>query len=254
MPTLELTFESGETSLDVRRFDIHEAISTLFTVSIRAVSPNADLDLEAIVGRQAAFRVVSGLRFGMVPSREWSGVCNHVEQIRAEPTGLSTYHLRIVPRLWLLTQRRNHRIYQHLSILEIADNLLREWSIPTEWKIDRGKYPKLEYKCQYGESDHVFLCRLFEEAGIAFTFPDDVAKGSVLTLEDELHNRAPRVLNLLFLDNPNELQAAEKEFVTNVALAHEVRPGAHTIRDYDFRRPNFPLHGEAATGNRRRTS
>jgi type VI secretion system secreted protein VgrG len=243
MPLLELAFESGETSLDVRRFDVHEAVSALFTVSIRARSPNAELDLESIVGKKAAFRVVSGLAFGGTPSRQWTGVCSHIEQIQAEPTGLSTYHLRIVPRLWLLTQRRNHRIFQHLSIPDIADELLGEWSIPPTWKIERGKYPKLEYKCQYGESDYTFLSRLFEEAGIAFTFPDDEAKGSVLTLSDELHAASPRSPHLPFVDNPN--QSSEKEFVTAVALAHEVRPGAHTVRDYDFRNPSFSLFGEA---------
>jgi len=28
-------------------------------------------------------------------------------------------------------------------------------------------------------------------------------------------------------------------------LAHEVRPGAYTIRDHDFRRPSYPLAGQA---------
>ena len=244
MPLLELTFESGETSLEVRHFDVHESISALFTVSLRARSPNADLDLESIVGKSASFRIVNGLAFGRVPTRLWTGVCSHIEQIQAEPTGLSTYHLRIVPTLWLLTQRRNHRLYQHLSIPDIADEILGEWSVEPTWRIDRGKYPKLEYKCQYGESDYAFVSRLFEEAGIAFTFPDDDTNGSVLTLSDALHLGAPRPApNLPYVDNPN--QAAEQEFVTHVALAHEVRPGAHVVRDYDFRNPAFALFGEA---------
>src|SRR5689334_18593978 len=128
MPVLELSFESGETSLEVRRFDVHEAVSSLFTVSIRARSPSAELDLESIVGKHASFKVTSGDAFGSAPTRQWSGVCSHIEQIQAEPTGLSTYHLRIVPLFWLLTQRRNHRIFQHLSIPDITDELLGEWS------------------------------------------------------------------------------------------------------------------------------
>ncbi len=230
MPLLELTFESGETSLDVRRFDVHESVSGLFAVSIRARSPSADLDLESIVGKKASFRAASGLAYGRIPARLWSGVCSHIEQLQAEATGLSTYQLRIVPTLWLLTQRRNHRIYQHLSIPDIADEILGEWSITPAWSIDRGKYPKLEYKCQYGESDYTFLSRLFEEAGIAFTFPDDEASGSVLTLNDALHLGAPRPApNLPYVDNPN--QAAEQEFVTGVApRARGPARGAHRPR------------------------
>jgi type VI secretion system secreted protein VgrG len=244
MPLLELTFESGETSLDVRRFDVHESVSGLFALSIRARSPNADLDLESIVGKKATFRIVSGLAYGRVPARYWTGVCSHIEQVQAETTGLSTYQLRIVPEMWLLTQRRNHRIHQHLSIPDIADVVLGEWNITPTWSIDRGNYPALEYRCQYGESDYTFLSRLFEEAGIAFTFPDDEVNGSVPTMNDQLQSGTPRAApNLPYVDHPN--QAAQQEFVTNVSLSHEVRPGAHTIRDFDFRNPAFPLFGEA---------
>ncbi|MEO5725511.1 MAG: hypothetical protein ABI134_20270 [Byssovorax sp.] len=38
MPNLDLTFASGESSLSVSRFSIHEGISSLFTVSIWALS------------------------------------------------------------------------------------------------------------------------------------------------------------------------------------------------------------------------
>jgi type VI secretion system secreted protein VgrG len=43
--------------------------------------------------------------------------------------------------------------------------------------------------------------------------------------------------------SPNE--AAEREFVTRVAIDEHVRPGAVVVRDYDFRRPAFALLGEA---------
>ncbi len=240
---LVLEFASGEESLSVRRFSVQEGISSLFTVSIWARSPNPDLDLESLVGKPASFTVENGLKLALRGARRWTGVCSFIEQVQAEPTGLSTYHLRIVPTLWLLTHRRNHRIYQHLSIPDIADELLGEWGIDHAWKIDRGACPKLEFKVQYGESDYTFLCRLFEEAGIAFTFADE-AGGSQLTLGDKLHTSAPRAVPLPYVDNPNE--ASEKEFVTQLRLAHEVRPGAYAVRDHDFRNPSFALFGEAS--------
>ncbi|WP_437989245.1 type VI secretion system Vgr family protein [Sorangium sp. So ce145] len=244
MPLLELTFESGEASLDVRQFDVQESISGLFTLSILARSPNADIDLESIVGKRASFRIANGFDFASSGARFWTGVCNQIEQVQAETTGLSTYHLRIVPALWLLTQRRNFRIYQHLAIPDIADRIFAEWQITPTWSIERAKYPKLEYRCQYGESDYAFLSRLLEEAGIAFTHPDDQASGSTPTLSDKLHLATPRAPPALrFVDSPND--AAESEYVTEVTITHEVEPGATTIRDYDFRNPAFPLFGEA---------
>jgi type VI secretion system secreted protein VgrG len=38
MPNLDLTFAYGESSLSVRRFVVQEGISTLFTVSVWALS------------------------------------------------------------------------------------------------------------------------------------------------------------------------------------------------------------------------
>src|ERR1044071_1297138 len=106
MPQLELSFESKEGSLSVRRFAVHEGMSSLFSVSVWARSPNDDIDLETLVGRKAELRMASGSRFVFGSgARRWTGVCSHMELVQAESTGLSTYYLRIVPRLWLLTQR-----------------------------------------------------------------------------------------------------------------------------------------------------
>jgi type VI secretion system secreted protein VgrG len=242
MGDLQLSLDSGE-PLSVRRFTVEESVSTLFSVSIWARSENAALDLESLVGKGASFRVMHGARFlEGGGTRTWTGVCSHAEQIQAETTGLSSYHLRIVPRLYLLTQRTNYRIFQHLAIPDIVDALLAEGRVPHQWRITRSKYPKLELKVQYGESDYTFMSRLLEEAGIGFVFADRDGKGTELTLDDALPSREERPM-LPYADNPN--QAAEKEFVTRVRLSHEVRPGAFTLRDFDFRNPGFPLFAEA---------
>lgn len=158
MPNLELTFASGEDSLFVRRFSVHEAVSSLFTLSIWARSKSSSIDIEALIGKPASFRITSGVLHARTGARTWTGVCGYIEQVHAVQAlagqdAESTYYLRLVPDLWLLTHRRNYRIFQHLSIPDITDELLSEWAIQPIWKIDRGDYPKLEYKAQYGESD-----------------------------------------------------------------------------------------------------
>jgi type VI secretion system secreted protein VgrG len=243
MSILELSFAGGESSLSVRRFTAHETVSAPFVLSVWACSTSPDIDLEAIVGKGAGLKIISGLAQALQSTRVWTGVCSHIEQIQAEPTGLSTYYLRIVPELWLLNQRRGNRIYQHLSIPDIVGKLLAEWNITPEYRIDRGRYPKLEYKVQYAESDFAFVSRLLDEAGIAYVFEED-GGASTLVLADALQEGDLRGGGPIpAVDNPN--QAAEAEFVTHVRLSHEVRPGAHTVRDYDFRRPGFALFGEA---------
>src|SRR5262245_3509507 len=142
MSTFDLSFASGESSLSVRRVQVQETVSGLYTVSVWARSPQFDLDLESLVGQPASLTIHPALG-SVLSGRQWSGVVNFMEQVQGLEGGdaqnpLSTYFIRIVPRLWLLTQRRNYRIYQHLAIPDITDKLFAEWGLSGDWKIDRG--------------------------------------------------------------------------------------------------------------------
>lgn len=251
MSLLELSFESKEVSLSVRRFAVHEAMSALFSVSIWARSSDDALDLETIVGRAASFKMDRGVAFALHPLRSWGGVCSHMQLVQAEPTGLSTYYLRIVPRLWILTQRRNHRLFQHMSIPDMVGRVLNEWHIRHTFRIHRPDHPKLELRMQYGESDFDFIGRLLEEAGISYFFKDHDSGDSELVLHDAPQTAEPRAGGpIAHEESPN--QSGEREYISSVRLAQEVRPGRVTLRDHDFRRhPTFKLqgHGLAAAAH-----
>src|SRR5262245_38550351 len=126
MPALELSFASKQDTLSVREFAVREQISGLFDVQVIARSELDDIDLDSIVGHGAAFKIVTGIRNTLVPSRVWTGICSHMEQLQPEPSrsgakALSTYHLRIVPAFWRTTLRKNSRIFQHKTIPEIVE-------------------------------------------------------------------------------------------------------------------------------------
>jgi type VI secretion system secreted protein VgrG len=242
MPTLDFSVATG-TELSVRRFTVDEAVGALFTVSVWARSSEHALDLDAIVGQAAGLRI-QGRALWRAETRAWTGICSHAEVVQVEPTGLSTYFFRVVPMLWLLRERRDNRIFQHRSIPEIIEEVLGGWGIAATFWIDRGRYPKLEYKVQYAESDYDFFCRLLEEAGITHHLADNEGGETELVLSDSLHEGDARAWGpLRFVDNPN--RSADREFVTGLRFWHEVRPGAFTFRDYDFRHPSFALAGEA---------
>ncbi|MBI4704072.1 MAG: type VI secretion system tip protein VgrG [Deltaproteobacteria bacterium] len=239
MSLLELSTSLPAAALSVRRFAVREAVSELFEVSVWAVSADQDIDLDALIDQPASLRVTTGRA-----ARCWSGLCCYAEQLEAQPSGLSSYLVRIVPALWKLAQRRNYRIFQHLSVPAIARRLLDEWSIQATREIDAAAHPRIEYRVQYGESDYAFLSRLFEEAGIGFSFSGGGAGGSGLVLSDKLEQCAARPGPALpWIQSPN--QQTGGEHVTAVRVARRVRPGAVAIRDFDFRRPDFALLGEA---------
>ena len=248
MSLLDLSLACGE-RLRVHRFSILEAVSSVFTVKVVARSPDPCIDLKAIVGQPAALRIASSYQFAARGERVWSGLCHHARLVQAvdlgpAEVGLSTYEIAIAPSLWLLTQRSDHRVFQHLSNPDIVRALLDGWEIPATWHCHADDHPRLAYKVQYGETDFDFLSRLLEEAGIAYAFSDDDGEASQLVLSDALHWSAPRRETPIdHVQSPTE--AAEREFVTRVSIDECIRPGAVVLRDYDFQRPAFTLLGEA---------
>ena len=125
MSIAALAFESGETSLSVRSFRVEAQVLAL-RGSVIARSPD-QIDLESIIGRAASLILDSGIAHVTSGARRWAGICHHIEQLQSEPTGLSTYEVRIMPALGRLMQRRGYRIYQHLTIPDIVGRLSAEW-------------------------------------------------------------------------------------------------------------------------------
>ncbi|NWE05426.1 contractile injection system protein, VgrG/Pvc8 family, partial [Pseudomonas sp. IPO3749] len=81
----------------------------------------------------------------------------------------ATYEIVLQPRLALLGRGRQFRIYQHQSVPDIVESILR-----TRHGFEgqdflfslKRDYPKREQVMQYGESDLAFIARLLAEIGI----------------------------------------------------------------------------------------
>jgi len=239
---LEVEIGSGD-KLDVRQFSIQERLSSLFQVNLVVVSDNPSIEFDDVVGQPAKFSIAAGMH-----DRFWSGVCNHFEQVRVEPSGLSTYHLSIVPALWLLTQRKNYRMFQQISEPDIVLKLLSEWGIEPALRIDKGAYKKRKYRVQYAESDFAFMSRMLEDAGITFYF-EQGGDETKLVLSDAPQQNPKRGTPLSFLDDTSMVKNVAIEFVTSVRMGQRVRPGKYTMRDHDYRKPpTYKLMSSASKG------
>jgi type VI secretion system secreted protein VgrG len=236
---LAVTVDSGD-ALDVREFTIHERMSSIFDITLIVVCENPDVDFGAVVGHPASFAISGGVQG--TQGRLWTGICNDLAQVGVEERGLSTYLLHIVPTLWLLTQRRNHRMFQQKSEPDIVLEILSEWGIEPQLKIDRGAYKKRKYRVQYAESDYAFISRMLEDAGISFYFVHG-SDATELVLSDTPHTNEPRP-SIAYREHAT---VADRSHVTNVRVGQKVRPGRYTMRDHDYRRPpSYNLAASAA--------
>ncbi len=243
MSGLSIAFESGEASLEVREFDIREAMSECFQVRVIARSRNDDLDLDALVGHGATFTLESPRTAGR---RVFRGVCTAAEQIAVESSGLSTYEIVVGPKLALLAHRSRYRVFQHLSIPEIVLTVFGEWNLHAEAVLDRHQHPKLECRVQLAETDLAFVSRLLEEAGISFTFPTPTAEGEDapdLILEDSADAK-PVSAVLAHLEHPSH--GTTLAYAAKVRVGRNLRTGRVVLSDQSLRSPaTSKLYGEA---------
>lgn len=224
---LRLRVASGE-PFEVRRVVVDERISSLFTVRLELVSPNPGIELDAIVGHPAEVSV--GDAHGA--TRTLRGIAAQLEQTAIEDGGLSTFAMLLVPQLWLLTQRRNYRMFQQLSELEIVLSVLQDWGIVPHLEIT-GEHKKREYRVQYAETDFAFMSRMLEDAGIAFTFRE-MEDETRLVLSDAPHagRATARVIPYRAALSAHD---THHETVSGVRVGQRVRPGRYTLRDHDTR-------------------
>src|SRR5579871_5908738 len=159
MQSVVLKLDSND-ELVVRHFSVLEAMNAAFQVHVIATSRD-DMEVRQ-TGKPASFFIASDKG-----SRLWTGIASSITLDSVVANGMATYSILVAPRLLLLAHRTNHRIFQHLSVPEIAKSLLGEWGITPELAI-KGEHPKLELRVQYGETDYDFLRRLLAEEGISF--------------------------------------------------------------------------------------
>jgi Rhs element Vgr protein len=228
--------------LSVRVFEVEEGMNQLFHVRLECVSAVEEIDLSLLVGQRANFEL------SWRPDRQWRGICESVEFIRIsdEAAGLATYEVCLRPGLWRLGERIQNRLFQHASIPAIVKTILDEWKIEHEWKVETMRYPPLELRTQYGESDLAFVSRLLEEAGISYWFVDDGKDASRLVLGDVPHRNQVRPGGTIaFVDDATLARSARSDYLTNVRLRERSRPGRFTARDYDFMLPRLALFAQS---------
>jgi len=240
---LALEIDSDE-RFDVREFSLDDAVSALFQIDVVALSENPAVDFEGLIGREASFHV--DLSPSIYPSgqrRSFTGIVSEVDQIGSEEEGLSAYNITVVPRLWLLSQRTNCRVFQQMTDLDIALALLREWQIEPILETSRALKTR-KYRVQYHESDHTFFCRVLESAGITYMHRQ-TSEGTKLVLADAPEKAEARKEALQHLGEP----ALGALWATGLKASRRMRHGKITFADHDHRLPNEPLLSESKTSS-----
>ncbi|MFO0650459.1 MAG: type VI secretion system tip protein TssI/VgrG [Polyangiales bacterium] len=242
LPEVSLRFEvrgvEGWTALHLHA---REALSRVDEVTVVLASRDLAAAPEELFERRAAVSVHRAtLR------RDFGGVVRRVEDL-----GSTAHHrvarVTLAPSLWLLSLRRDARIFQGLNVPAIVQEVLSDAGLyqgDGELVVPPGlqALPPREFCVQYRESDLDFVMRLLEDEGIAFRFARDGMRESLVLVDD-----APAWEPVPSLDHGDlrvmdgGVATASTESVRWFDWRRSTVSSSVTLRDFDFTHPRAVL-------------
>ncbi|HEF4762986.1 TPA: type VI secretion system tip protein VgrG [Pseudomonas putida] len=240
--------------LDVLAFEGKEHLSQPFTYTVEFTSTEQDLAAEQLLRKDACFslhalpsrlpRMSWEPPLEVKPLRTLNGVITAFKRLSGSRDE-ARYAVTLQPRLALLERGRQYRIYQHQSVPEIVESILRSrhdfLGQDFYFRLVR-EYPRREQVMQYGESDLAFISRLLADVGIWYRFSsDDRLRIAVVEFCDdqrgyqfdvELPHRPPAGL------------ASGEDGVWQLQSSHQVVEKNLHLRAYDPRNANAWLRSD----------
>ncbi|MGE1767540.1 type VI secretion system Vgr family protein [Proteus mirabilis] len=219
-------------TFQVTEFNLTEGLSSLFSLSISAVSALPFIDFQRHLGLASSLTVK---RDGVLIRKVNSILAGAVQ---GNTDGVKTwYHFDIRPEMWVMTLNQDSRIFQHQSVPTILKTLLDEAHVKADCQFYREDlHPERLYTTQKRESAFDFWCRLAFEEGINFWFEEEQ-----LFYSDE-HMGMTAGIHLTY--NPQ----ADTDISDSTAMTWQygeylcVDETIH--KDNNFVRPSYPLSHE----------
>ena len=227
-------------TLLLRSIKGEEALSRLYCYALDVLT-TAPVDIDALLGTPAAVRITRQDESG---TPRWvSGHIASCSFIEMKGSYLR-YALELVPWTWFLQRRVNCRIFQdNMTVPDIVKTIFRDAGF-TDFRDElTEEYAGWEYCCQYQESDFHFVQRLMEQEGIYYYFEHEQNRQRLVLCDNQAEQPAlPEAASLLF----NRQSTADHNedptrFITEWTTQRKVVPGAMTLKDFDFTKPDAPL-------------
>jgi type VI secretion system secreted protein VgrG len=232
----------GKDVLLVEGFSGNEGMSRLFSYELSLVSENQAIAFEDIIGTG----VTVSLELPWGGRRFINGIVSRFTQTSGgetfgDDTRVSHYRATVVPWLWLLTKSAESRIFQNLSVPDIAEKIFQDHGFPDFQQKLQGSYQKRNYCVQYRETHFNFISRLLEHEGIHYFFEHSNGKHRLILAD------APQ----MNLPCPEQKSASyqirlpankDEDYITALDKSQEMRPAQYSLNDFNFQIPGTSLN------------
>jgi type VI secretion system secreted protein VgrG len=236
---LKITTPLGPNLLLLTGFRGYEAISHPFSFELDLLAErDTSIRFDGILGRSVtiALRLLDG------EIRHFNGLVKRFSE-GARDESFVAYRAEVVPRLWLLKKKVRCRIFQHISVPDILEQVLSGLDVAYELL---GRYYQRNYCVQYHESDFDFVSRLMEEEGIYYFFRhSDGGHRMVVTDLGNKHEPVPGQSSVVFEEIVGGLRPDMR--IVGWEKTQELRSSKYTVWDHCFELPGQHLDESVET-------
>ncbi|WP_175654016.1 type VI secretion system Vgr family protein [Pseudomonas sp. Marseille-P9899] len=230
---LRFTFSAGPDSFEVVEFHLTEGLSETFRLEVDLSCADPAVDFGQVLDRPALLTLWQGGQ----PVRYLHGSVSSFQQ---SETGFrrTRYRAIVEPRLARLRLASDWRIFQTLTVPDIATAMLKKHALDLDYEQRvTNPHETREYCVQAGDTDYYFVERIMREEGFFYGFLHS-AEGHRLVHCDRLwiFGKQP---GLPVEYNPKPGGDRPGPALHNFTYTESVRSARQTQRDYSFKNPLY---------------
>jgi type VI secretion system secreted protein VgrG len=241
-----LTIEPiGELEFSLDSFRAEEYVSKLPVYDLELTCDVLEIEPKDVVGQEVKFAIADeeGREDDPREPRHFSGIVASLLVGEMSSDRRRSYHAVVHPKVWLLTQRSNSRVFQEKTVKEIVEQVFSDAGFADfDMASVSRTYTALPYCVQYQETDFAFVSRLLEEHGIYYWFKHEEG-AHTLILCDGPSGYGRCVEDPLIYDEDVHNQPRITSWRTHYAYV----PGKFAARDFNFETPREPVQAQSQT-------
>lgn len=245
---MKITTPLGGDALHITAVSMQESISSLYEIHASVYTTNSELDYQALLGQPTTIELTVKDASGNY-TRNFNGLVTSISsqgQAYHKTDNANKYYcytLIISPQFWLTTMRSNCRIFQDLSVIDIASQIFPEHNIQFTNKAGSAFKP-YEYCVQYHETDYQFLTRLFAQEGIYFYFKQDAGANTLILANSTTSHVSCAESPLVQSD-----EIISHAYVSAWSSLAAVKPGKVSLRAINFEQPLTNIDGSSSNAD-----
>jgi type VI secretion system secreted protein VgrG len=231
----------------IQSLEAREGMSQLFEYTVELLHEEKEgwtipevIDPKKLLGQPVSIKIAQLDERG----RFFHGIVNHFSQ-GGRDLNFTGYKMVVVPKVWILTQRSQSRIFQQKTVPAILKEVFTDFENQIIWEFEYEYKPR-NYCVQYRETDFDFASRLMEEEGIYYYFEHDEDKHTMIVSDKPRFTRdcpGNNELTSVYAATGGDFQS----YISDWKVEYRLASGAISYRDHNIQQPGKKLGVTAAT-------